>query len=111
MVRLAYHERVSGYVGGRTALLCACAMAALAAQPAFAGPVTITPPDAVGLSRQGELASSSARGGDDVPSAALGGRNFQARMPGSGIELNGSSAPRLTASGGTFDVRSRLRPQ
>ena len=105
MVRLAYQDRVSACAGGRAALLCACAIAALAAQPALAGPLTNSPADVAGPVPQMGRMQTPGRIGDDVSSASLSGNNRAPAMPGSGVHIDVSGGSSISASGGTFDVQ------
>ena len=87
MVRLASHDCAIARLGGRAALLCACAVAALAAQPAPAGP------------REDIADFGLSPPGRTLPQPRL------ERLPEIGAsEVPLPSTPSINRSGGAFDV-------
>lgn len=97
MVRLASQGSCVARAGGRAALLCACAIAALAAPPAAAAPVDSAREDIAFVGTANRNGSFSGGGGATLQRSING-------APSAGPVV-GHAGPTLTANRGTFDVQ------
>jgi len=105
VVRLACKDRGDARVRRRAVLLCACAIAALAVQPALAAPNREAPgtfTSAEAHADHGPLVAPTNDGASGSPSVP---RDANAGGSGNGLPPNQDNGPApVTASSGTFDV-------